>query len=144
MNKQKKVFAVVSIAVALCAITAVIASPKISGTPLYTFRMEQVSSRMNFLPTVVNDIIYTAENGYILNYDVSGRYDVDFSKAVVAGTCSPTCPDTCPNTCGTCHLTCPDTCLALSNCLPCEESYGGTCSFTCGTCYITCPITCIP
>ena len=143
MNKtQKVIFAAISTAVILCAITTVIASFKISKTPLYIIRMEQVSSKMNFLPTTMSGFIYTAENGYTLNYNVFEGYCGASSFNVPAGTCYDTCPYTCPNYC-TYPLTCPRTCQALTNCLPCEETYGDTCPFTCGTCYITCPHTCL-
>ena len=163
MNKSQKVFlAVVSIAI-LCATATVTASSKISGTPLYTFRMEQVSSKMNFLPTAMNEVVYTARNGYTLDCGIFGGYcDVGPFKVPAGGTCSETCPetcedtcpltrclpcndtygDTCPNTCETCPLTCPATCLAFTNCLPCNDTYGDTCPDTCETCYNTCPATC--
>ncbi|MBU7026897.1 MAG: hypothetical protein HXS48_08140 [Theionarchaea archaeon] len=53
MNRKKVSIAVVSMAVAFLAVTCVTASPRTSNTPLYTFRMEQASSEMNFLPTAV-------------------------------------------------------------------------------------------
>ena len=55
--------------VVLCA-AAVSALPSLSSTPLYTFRMEQVSSEMSFLPTERNNFTYTTEKGYNMQYAV--------------------------------------------------------------------------
>lgn len=60
------VIAVISVAIASLVITYVAASTGTSYTPLYTFRMEQASSKMNFLPTEVNEFIYGAEKGHTL------------------------------------------------------------------------------
>jgi hypothetical protein len=59
MNK-KLLIAAAGAAIALLAVT-VTASPWSSNTPLYTYRMEQVSSKMNFLPTEQSIFAYTTE-----------------------------------------------------------------------------------
>ena len=64
---QKVPIALASIAL-VCALTAVTAYPP-SHTPLFTVRMEQVSSEMKFLPTAVEEFVYTAEQGYELDFD---------------------------------------------------------------------------
>ncbi|MBU7025511.1 MAG: hypothetical protein HXS48_01115 [Theionarchaea archaeon] len=125
MDRKMMVIAAISVAVASLAITAVTASPWASDTPLYTFRMEQASSKMNFLPTEMNQFTYTAENGYTLDYEVVG-YCSDV-KPLDTGvwTCYY-------STCGgpTCWLTCPASCY-------------GTCNDpTCGSTCVTCPWTC--
>jgi hypothetical protein len=40
---------------------------------LYTYRMEQASSSMNYLPTEMNEILYTAKRGYKLNYELEAE-----------------------------------------------------------------------
>jgi hypothetical protein len=67
MNGNRKILVAVVSVCAVLVVSTVIASSQISNTPLFTFRMEQASSEMNFLPTVVNGFIYTTENGYTLN-----------------------------------------------------------------------------
>lgn len=136
MNRKKLVIAVMSVSVALFAVTAVVAYPSTLNTPLYTVRMEQLSSKMNFLPTTMNDFAYTTENGYNVNYDVTGcfngaephivtwnntcefirtcpgyytcQYTCDYYYTCHFETCLPTCPDTCEGC--TCCCTCPPTC----------------------------------
>ena len=111
-------FAMVGVSAVSLTITAVMASPWItSNAPLYTYRMEQESSNMNFLPTPMNEFIYTAENGYTLNYDdVKGHIgEKPFSTQTTCYntlnccftkspgiTCPGTCSSTCPHTCDDC------------------------------------------
>ena len=134
MNRIKKraLTALIGVAVISLVITSVAASPKISGnTPLYAFRMEQASSKMNFLPTAVNGFVYTAEEGYNFNYSATGCCgDV---KPLDTSDATPTCALTCYPTSCTCWQTCPYTCAA-------------TCPVTCDdpTCPNTCPVTCVP
>jgi hypothetical protein len=136
----------------LVAVACVTASSLAAHTPLYTVRMEQVSSEMHFLPTVMNAFTYTAESGYTLGFNVSGG-----GGAVVRGTdatchpscstCPITCEQTCPNTCiptcpytcddPTCPYTCPQTCDDPTCPYTCE---GPTCSGP--TCYVSCGGTC--
>lgn len=152
MNRRKILVAVVSVCAVLVANT-VIASSQISNTPLFTFRMEQASNRMNFLPTAVNGFTYTTENGCTLNNAVghSGEpLEVTVGKTC-EGTCvEPTCPNTCLHTCAgnpTCSNTCPNTCG--STCDTCEQTCD-TCDDTCvgvtcpGTCLTMCIATCFP
>lgn len=134
-KKQKALVVVASVSCALLVASAVIAS-SLPNTPLYTVRMEQASSRMNFLQTAVNGFTYTAENGYTVNYNAAGYCgDVPLEITVgrtCEGTCDidPTCPNTCWSTCDdpTCGDTCPNTCEATCD----------TCSQTCDTCPQTC------
>jgi hypothetical protein len=88
------------------------------STPLYTMRMEQASSEMNFLPTAVESYNYTAESGYSLNCTVTeyrgGATPLgteftcggDTCQPTCLPTCRPTCWDTCPKTCVTCAPEC--------------------------------------
>lgn len=151
MNKTKISLVVCSVAIVSLAVAAVTANPSIN-TPLYTLRMEQASSKMNFLPTAVNDFTYTAEKGSTLNYNVSKycSFVVPLAPTGSGGgeTCWPqcnttqptcsTCEETCPSTCSnTCSSTCPNTCPVT--CITCETCEGPTCE---NTCQPTCPWTC--
>lgn len=157
MNRRQKLTAVMSVAVVSLAITCVTASPWTANTPLYTFRMEQASNKMNFLPTAVNGFIYSTEKGYALNYDAAGycgatpygTYDtcgecttIEITCWSCWYTCLNTCPNTCENTCvstcGTCAQTCPSTCKNT-----CPNTCWNTCPNTCwATCWNTCENTC--
>lgn len=70
MDRNRGVAAATVVAL-FFAIACATASSWTSHSPLYTFRMEQTSSEMNFLPAERNDFVYTAEKGYELNCDVS-------------------------------------------------------------------------
>ena len=132
------------------------------NTPLYTYRMEQVSSEMGFLPTEKNDFCYTAENGYTVTYlwewyaavshittsqpcELCRKLKTDWIR-----TCPKTC-ETCPGdirckktSWDTCAATCPITCVAT--CLGKPTCFYYTCEKTCPdnrTCQHTCPETCI-
>ena len=158
---KKMVAAAVGVAVVLCAVAVVTASPRISSnTPLYTMRMEQASNKMHFLPTEKNNFTYTIERGYNLEHLVGAMFGevaldttpctceectVDFTCP--HGTCSDTCDTcfTCTNTCeGTCGPTCPGTCATCSTCnRTCANTCAETCVSSCdGTCSDTCPQTC--
>ncbi len=150
MNKNSKItLAVTGMVLVLLAVTCVSASPWRSSTPLYTFRMEQASSKMNFLPTGMNAFTYTTQGGYDLNYKaagccigaeimITGVTCYDSCGGTCEYTCWDTCVSTCPNTCvstcpNTCVSTCPNTCVSTCN----------TCSYTCwDTCGLTCRYTC--
>jgi len=120
MDRKQMSVVVVSVTLVLLAVTTVTASSWTSHTPLYTFRMEQASNKMNFLYTEVNDFTYTADNEYKLSYDALECCDV---KPL----------GTCPNT--QCAYTCPVTMCETTYCeATCEES----CRFT------SCPTECIP
>lgn len=140
--KRKMLAAVISVAVASLTIACVTASSLTSHSPLYTLRMEQQSSKMNFLPSEMNGFIYNTENGYILNYGVQGWCGGVTPNLVTLKTCEgtciePTCPDTCRLTCDdpTCANTCPATCPLT--CDTCDQ----TC-LSCETC-ITCQVSCM-
>lgn len=132
-KKRWTLIAVLSVAVALCAVTFVTATPHTSTTPLYTYRMEQVSSKMHFLPTPTNNFTYSAEQGCTLNTVI---YRGHYYSGEPGETETPTCPETCdtcdqptcPVTCETCPLTCPETCR--ETCKTCDQP--------------TCPLTCNP
>lgn len=167
MDRTEKMLVVaIGLVIASLAAACVAASPEKSSTPLYTVRMEQASSEMNFLPTAVNGFTYTTEKRYTLSCDIaeccnamsSDTYQLtcDFYP-----TCQHTCPDTCVSTCAyscvqTSCLTCPNTCpLTCDTCVgrtcseptcrkTCKVSCGGSCWYTCDyTCEgITCDISC--
>jgi hypothetical protein len=68
MNRNQKIpMAVIGVVVTTFAISAVTASPGTLNTPLYTFRMEEASSEMNFLPKEQSPLVYTTGEGYHLN-----------------------------------------------------------------------------
>ena len=72
MNKKQVMYiVVVSITALFLAVVAVTAHSQPLNTPLYTFRMEQASGEMNFLPTEKNTFIYTSEKGYTLECNTS-------------------------------------------------------------------------
>ncbi len=141
-------FVAVSMVVVLLA-AAVTATSWTGATPLYTIRMEQVSSEKHFLPTERSSFTYTAENGYTLLYNAEYcGYTPAIETLIGAtcwdscdGTCDYTCWETCPNTCYTCPNTCLNTC---ENTCPdtCENTCPNTCEETCSTCTLTCPYTC--
>jgi hypothetical protein len=142
-RKKMMLAAVIGTVLVFCAIAAVTANSLAMNTPLYTYRMEQVSSEMNFLPTEMNGFSYIADKGYTLDYKVTGYCGgVEPLSGVFtcALTCQSTCPYTCPwtclgNTCGTCLNTCPYTCKSTCGQYTCDD----TCNdFTCPTTHLTC------
>ena len=141
---NKKVSLVVVGAVIVCATVFSIAGSVMAHTPLYILRMEQASSKMNFLPTAVNGFTYTTESGYTVGHNVTGRYcgGVNPLATSPASTCDPSCTDTCEETCPwTCYETCPNTCNPTCTSPTCPD----TCPNTCDTCPVnTCPVTCEP
>jgi len=137
---QKRVLLVMtSVAIVSLAVTCVTANLWALTTPLYTLRMEQASSEMNFLPTTVNEFTYTTENDFNMEYTLVGCCGAEpFDVPTKIGfTCDePTCPNTSCNTCGfTCPNTCEFTCLYGTHC-------PHTCHDTCGKTCSTCPYTC--
>jgi len=69
MNRNLRISAVViGMAVLIFLASAAMASQQVTDTPLYTYRIEQASSKMNFLVTERNVYSYTTESGYELNY----------------------------------------------------------------------------
>ncbi|MBU7016580.1 MAG: hypothetical protein HXS44_03660 [Theionarchaea archaeon] len=123
---------VVNAVVLLLAVNAIVAHGRTANTPLYTVRMEQVSSKMNFLPKAVNGFNYTTEKGYSMNYELPRKSGdvVPFDTWEQPWTCYYS---TCQETCSTCDgPTCPDTCV--------DTCDGPTCpAETCDepTCYVT-------
>jgi hypothetical protein len=145
-------FAAILVTSAVVTVAAVTCES--STTPLYTFRMEQASNKMNFLPTPVNTITYSAMGGSILNYAGSGCCTaaplgtaetcegcstIEITCYMCPDTWWSTCGDTCPNTCwNTCTYTCWSTCPST-----CGSTCPNTCYNTCpNTCYNTCEYTC--
>ncbi len=122
---KKLYIPVIGAAMVTLAVACVSASSS-PNTPLYILRMEQQSSKMNFLPTALNSFSYTTENGCILDSCATG-----YCGTVLMGTYATchTCLDTCADTC---WYTCPYTvCTCYSSC------YGScvpTCSYTCASC----------
>lgn len=148
MNRSKMLLAVISLIAVSLIITCVAANPLATNTPLYTYRMEQASSEMNFLPIPISRFAYNTEKGYTLSYEVGGCCN-DTVPLVTGGvntcdTCEgiPTCPETCEPTCEepTCY-TCPETCSYT-----CPSTCNDTCTspYTCkhSTCAPTCNDTC--
>lgn len=144
---KKWTIALVGAALVLFALTCVTARSSIS-TPLYNIRMEQQSSKMNFLPTAVNGFTYTTEKGYNLGCDipgVAGYCGVSPLATSPASTCNPSCFDTCEDTClWTCFDTCENTCSTCESTCPatCPDTCYDTCPATCWTCPFTCQDTC--
>ncbi len=151
-RKQKSLVILVSATMVVLVVTAATVTAWTANTPLYMFRMEQASSKMNFLPTAINCFDYTTEKGYTLNCNI-GRYCNNMG--VLYDTGYSTCPDetcehcltyppgvTCPNTsCATCASTCPNTCK--STCPnTCKSTCPNTCPYTCPNTCATCPATC--
>lgn len=118
MNKGRKFIAVIGMAIISLFAAAANATSPASHTPLYTFRMEQKSSQMNFLTTEMNSFTYGAEKDYNLNYDILGCCNVIPLATVPITQCESTCPITCEETC---EESCggPETC---STCDPRETS----------------------
>lgn len=164
-GKWKMLGVVLSTASVLLVATTIMASSWTQNTPLYAFRMQQMSSEMNFLPTAVSGFVYTAYGGCILNCDALGEHcstgyggvpaDESVEEACQGPetlnggeTCSYTICSTCENTCitcagqetcdggPTCELTCPRTCLT------CYETCRITCFYPCPATTDTCDPTC--
>lgn len=111
-----------SAAMVLLAVTVVTASPRVSKSPLYVYRMESESSKLNFLPTERNEVIYNTEGGYVLNYAITaeslGEYVLGSTQPSCSWTCvHSTCEQTCPGTCGSTCSTCPYQ-TKCSTCIP--------------------------
>ena len=122
---DKKMLALV-VCTAFISLSAVVvtATARMPNTPLYTFRMEQQSSEMNFLPREMNKFSYTAELGCSLDYEVRECCGAEPLLPPQSGidTCSPqeTCERTCPISCfGTCPWTCDQYLLTCNTCYNC-------------------------
>jgi hypothetical protein len=133
------------VAIVFLAVTAVTASSwKPLNTPLYTIRMEQSSSNLNFLPAEVKNFTYSAERGYNFGYDAERGY-CSYAEPLATitsfgcNTCEPEClPSEYSTCCSTCGYTC------VSTCSTCVSTCSSTCVNTCRTCVGTCPNTCAP
>ncbi len=97
MNKKRMIsISVVSVAFIGCIVAAVSADFSNHSTPLYTYRMAQMSNKMSFLPTQVNDFTYNVRGEYTIACDVSGAKGAVPAGPVSWGritcdTCDPTC-----------------------------------------------------
>lgn len=137
--ERKMLIIVCIVAVSLAA--SVAAHPRYqSDTPLYTIRMEQASSEMNFLPTQMTTFTYNAEKGYELSYDIAGFCSAEpLADTGEPITCDPLCKESI-ETCPTNEYTCPNTCEWTCFMSTCPQN---TCSWTCYTCpEYTCNPTC--
>lgn len=131
MKRMHLVLLVGSIAIIGASITVATASTSVA-TPLFTFRMQQASSSMKFLPTTASGFIYNTASGYTLDYTCSGAI---CGNRILATQPINTCSPDCTQQGDTCSSTCPDTCYSTCS--------GSTCSPTCpNTCPNTCPYTC--
>ncbi|KYK28139.1 MAG: hypothetical protein AYK19_05810 [Theionarchaea archaeon DG-70-1] len=149
MDKKKLFLAATGMVIAFLAVTAVTASPRaFLSTPLHTFRMEQASNEMRFLPVAANNFAYNVENGHNLNYDgmegfcsnavplMTANY-CTYEPTCCGSTCVNTCWYTCVSTCATCVSTCSSTCV--NTCSTCVSTCSSTCVYTCpNTCALTC------
>lgn len=142
---MKKVLLTMISTVLLSLAVTFAATISLSDTPLYTYRMEQASSEMGFLPAKMNEFTYNTEKGFELVFIVAGCCDVEPCGDTWYWTCSTS---TCyRSTCG--GVTCWNSCeghTCQSVCGTCYQSCGGTCD-TCGespwTCtYSTCQSPC--
>lgn len=139
--ERKTSLAILCAAFLLLAASAVTASSLAPESPLYLLRMEQMSSKMNFLPTAVNGFTYLTEGGYNVNSGFRGCFVEPGPPATHVQTCNPpTCYYTCQGMGWTCDAT-----GCLSTCITCVgETCPSTCEYTCDdpTCAETCESTC--
>lgn len=101
MDRKMMSLSVICIVIVSLMAVCVTASARISNAPLYTYRMEQASSEMNFLPTKMNSFTYITENRYTLDYGVPEgcNDDIKLPKRTRDFECPPTVESTCPSTC---------------------------------------------
>ncbi len=157
MDKSRRwiLIGLVSVFTVSLAVATVFAATSITDkSPLFNYRMQQASSRMNFMPARPDTFTYTTEQGSCLNYGTcmgcSGAlplhthyYDTciqDCTIPVTCETCPSTCWSSCGGTCETCYSTscgtCYSTCSTCSTCAP---------AATCGakpTCFATICVEC--
>lgn len=127
--ERKKLMVVALIAATALIIATTVSASSFTGSPLFSLRMEQQSSKMNFLPAEIKGFTYAAESKSCLTLDMSlccnavplGPEPTSEQNPCewTVQTCPLTCLNTCPQTCQTCY-----TCLV--------ETCPNTCSFTCG------------
>jgi len=115
VDRKQMSIVVISVSFVLLAATCVTASPWTRNTPLYTFRMEQASSKMNFLPTAVNGFIYTTEKGHDLGHNAAECCGCGGAQPLAPYTCATCNEEMCevPTICGTCG-----TCYWMTTCHP--------------------------
>jgi hypothetical protein len=138
MDRKRMSLVLVSAAVVVVAVTAVTASPEVSDTPLYTYRMEQASSKMNFSPVTSPQFTYSAESEFALDYTITACCGVQLLDVKTISTCVG---ETCETCWSTCVNTCENTCVYT--CYTCVNTCGLTCVSTCSTCVSTCWNTCV-
>ena len=124
---RKQIYLVVTSVVVVSLAACVSANFSISS-PLYTVRMEEASSKMNFLPHGVTSFTYAAEEGYMITCNAGVYCHVLHITSTSEPTCIlPTCDFTCQYTCAqtscqttcyTCLETCPRTCQTCTECEP--------------------------
>lgn len=131
MDRKSISVVLMSIVIVGLTITAVTARLWTTTTPLHTYRMEQASDEMNFLPTEMAEFTYNAEKGYNITFEILENFE---DVALVTWQTPYTCIySTCKYTCTTCDgPTCLETC-------PCTVSCGPTCQDSCD--YGRCPPT---
>lgn len=140
MIKRNYLIVLITVTIIFFAITCITATSymKSNETPLYILRMEQASSKMSFLPTVVSEFTYSTEKGYVLKCGPIRACEEDFIESTEA-------PCDTRETDGLCtyyEITCGSSCETCETCYTCEPSCGGSCEPTCSTCPPTCPYTC--
>ena len=67
-GNQKMPIVTIGAVLVVLAMTVVTANLLTSHTPLYMVRMEQMSSKMIFLPTVTNEFTYVTQKGVKVDY----------------------------------------------------------------------------
>jgi hypothetical protein len=128
VQMDRKMICLVVVSTVVVSLAACVSGSSSRNTPLYTLRMEQASSEMNFLPTGVNSFTYAAEKGYTItcNAGVCGHalhIESTSEPTCILPTCDFTCQYTCAQTscqttCYTCLETCPKTCQTCTECEP--------------------------
>ncbi len=71
MKRKQGSLIVVGGALILLTATSLTGSLLLPSSPLYAVRMDQASSKMDFLPTEQNTFTYVAEDGYSLTFGTS-------------------------------------------------------------------------
>ena len=138
-NLQLQTFGIMVI---LAATTLVTATSSTFNAPLYTYRMEQVSNRMNFLCTEMNRFSFEARDGFTVNCNVqavTSAQPLSTDETCEGYSCFHTmCYETCE------ELSCMESCVPT--CIPTEDDTCMTLCYTCSgyTCDQTsCQNTCV-
>jgi hypothetical protein len=69
--ERKKLMVVALVAATALIIATTVSASSFAGSPLFSLRMEQQSSKMNFLPTEIKGFTYAAESKSCLTLDMS-------------------------------------------------------------------------